>query len=86
MNVKKIFIILVTIVACVVIGAFTLNILLPNVTTSLVDATENMVYNATGMDFDWNGNGNSGSNPTTGNPQTNTNDQTNTGVGVDGFQ
>ena len=43
MNVKKIFVVLITIVACVIIGAFTLNILLPNVTTSIVDATEDMV-------------------------------------------
>ena len=86
MNVKKIFMILITIVACVVIGAFTLNILLPNVTTSLVDATEDMVYNATGMSFDWNGNGNNGQTAGTGNSKTNSNDKTNTGTGVQGFQ
>ena len=60
MSVKKIFITLITIVACVLIGAFILNILLPNVTVALVDATENMIYNATGMSFDFNGNGNGG--------------------------
>ena len=86
MNVKKIFMILITIVASVVIGAFTLNILLPNVTTSLVDATEDMVYNATGMSFDWNGNGNNGQTAGTGNSKTNSNDKTNTGTGVQGFQ
>lgn len=57
MSVKKIFIVLITIVACVIIGAFVLNILLPNVTTALVDATEQMIYNATSMNFDFNGNG-----------------------------
>lgn len=86
MNVKKIFVILITIVACVIIGAFTLNILLPNVTTSLVDAAEDMVYNATGMSFDWNGNGNDGATSGTGTPKTNSTDKTNTGAGVQGFQ
>lgn len=57
MSVKKIFIILITIVACVMIGALVLNVLMPNVTTALVDSVENMVYNATGMSLDFNGNG-----------------------------
>lgn len=56
MNVKKIFIILITVVACVMIGALVLNILMPNVMTSLIDSTENMIYNATGMSMDFNGN------------------------------
>ncbi len=86
MGVKKIFIVLITIVACVIIGAFTLNILLPNVTTSIVDATEDMVHNATGMSFDWNGNGNDGATAGTGNAISNTTDKTHTGAGVTGFQ
>ena len=86
MGVKKIFVVLITIVACVIIGAFTLNILLPNVTTSIVDATEDMVHNATGMSFDWNGNGNDGVTDGTGNAISNTTDKTNTGAGVTGFQ
>ena len=86
MSVKKIFVVLVTIVACVIIGAFTLNILLPNVTTSLVDAAEDMVYNATGMSFDWNGNGNDGATAGTEDAKSNKTDQTNTGAGVQGFQ
>ena len=44
-------------VACVVVGALVLNVLLPNVSSTLVDALEQMVYNATGMSFNWNGNG-----------------------------
>ncbi len=55
-SVKKIFTVLIIMVACVMIGALVLNILLPNVTTSIVDALEQMVFNATGMQFDWNGN------------------------------
>lgn len=59
-SVKKIFTVLIVMVACVVVGALVLNVLLPNVSSSLVDALETMVYNATGMTFDWNGNGNAG--------------------------
>lgn len=59
-SVKKIFTVLIVMVACVMIGALVLNILLPNVTTSIVDALEQMVFNATGMQFDWNGNGSGG--------------------------
>lgn len=55
-SVKKIFTVLIVMVACVMTGALVLNVLLPNVTTTIVDALENMVYNATGMKFDWNGN------------------------------
>lgn len=57
MDVKKIFITLITIVACVMIGALVLNVLLPNVATTLVNSAESMIYNATGMSFDFNGDG-----------------------------
>ena len=60
-QVKKIFTVLIVMVACVMIGALVLNVLMPNVTDTIVDALEAMVYNATGMEFDWNGNGNTGS-------------------------
>lgn len=60
MNVKKIFIVLITIVACVIVGAFLLNVLLPNVTTTLINSTEDMIYRATGMSFDFNADGNAG--------------------------
>lgn len=59
-SVKKIFIVLIVMVACVMIGALVLNVLLPNIADTIVDALETMVYNATGMEFDWNGNGNTG--------------------------
>lgn len=59
-SVKKIFTVLIVMVACVMIGALVLNVLLPNVADTAVDAMEGMVYNATGMTFDWNGNGNAG--------------------------
>lgn len=57
MSVKKIFVLLITIVACVIIGAFTLNLLLPNVVTTVVNATESMIFKATGLDFDFNNDG-----------------------------
>lgn len=61
MSVKKIFMTLITVVVCVVIGALILNVLLPNVTNSLITAVEDMVFNATGMSFDFNGDTNAGS-------------------------
>lgn len=54
MNVKKIFITLITIVACVIIGALALNTLLPNVTKTMINSTEDMIYKATKISFDFN--------------------------------
>lgn len=86
MNIKSIFITLITIVALVVIGAFVLNVLLPNVTSSLVDAVEDMIYKATKLTFDFNHNSNAGANSTTYTTYSNSNSQVNGGgVGVDGF-
>ena len=65
MSVKKIFVILITIVACVIIGALVLNIILPNTATSLVNATEDQIFKASGLTFDLNGDGDSGSNDDT---------------------
>lgn len=76
-SVKKIFTVLIVMVACVMIGALVLNILLPNVATTVVDALEGMVHNATGMTFDWNGNGTTGdSGGTTYTDNVNTDDTT----------
>lgn len=61
MSVKKIFITLIVIVACVIVGALVLNVLMPNATTAIVDAVEAQIHNATGMEFDFNGNGTTGS-------------------------
>lgn len=57
MKVSGIFKTLIVIVACVVLGAFALNVLMPNAAKSLVNATEGMIYNATNMSFDFNGDG-----------------------------
>ena len=61
MGVRKIFIVLVTIVACVILGAFVLNTLMPNVVVTVIDATEDMIYKATGLSFDFNSNEEGGS-------------------------
>lgn len=55
--VKKIFIVLITVVVCVLVGAVVLNVLAPNVITTLVDAVEDQIYRATSLKFDFNGNG-----------------------------
>lgn len=60
MSVKKIFITLITIVACVMIGALVLNVLLPNAAVTLVNSAEDMIYNATGMSFNFNGDSHAG--------------------------
>ena len=60
MSVKKIFITLIVVVCCVILGAFVINILLPNVTTTLINAVEAEIFNATGMNFDFNADGAAG--------------------------
>lgn len=56
-SVKKVFMVLIIVVACVLVGAFLLNILLPNVTKGMVNAVEGMIENATGIKMDFNGDG-----------------------------
>lgn len=83
---KKIFTILIVMVACIMIGALALNILLPNVTKALVDSTEDGIFKATGMAFDFNGDGQRGqANRNYDASQTNNNGGTGS-AGVDGFQ
>lgn len=57
MDVKKIFVILITVVMCVIIGAFLLNVLLPNAVAQVVNAVEKSIYSATHISFDLNGDG-----------------------------
>lgn len=61
MSVKKIFITLITVVACVIIGAFVLNVLMPNVTTTLINSVEDQIFRATSLEFDFNNDGKIGS-------------------------
>lgn len=88
MNVKKIFITLITIVGCVIVGAFLLNTLLPNVTTTLINSGEQMIYKATSLDFDFNADGITGKTNGTSFAGANTDDTVTGTVGgnVDGFQ
>lgn len=62
MKVSGIFKTLIVVVICVIIGAFLINILMPNVTTTLIDSVEDQIFNATGLSFDFNNNGNAGNN------------------------
>lgn len=59
-TVKKIFMILIVVVICIVIGAFTINILVPNALTSTVNAVEDTIFSATGMSIDLNGDAQAG--------------------------
>ncbi|MBR1454026.1 MAG: hypothetical protein IJ593_05225 [Lachnospiraceae bacterium] len=65
-----------------------LNILLPNVATALVNAIEDMIYRATKISFNFNGDNDPGG-TSTGTYQAqnsqNANDPAHGGVGVDGF-
>jgi hypothetical protein len=85
MDVKKIFILLITIVCCVVIGALVLNVLLPNVTKTLINAVEDYIYKATRISFDFNGDGKLGG--SSSNSYSGDYNDTNavSSVGVDGF-
>lgn len=65
MNVKSIFTTLIIIVVCVVIGALTLNVLVPNVTSTVINATEDQIYRASGLSFDFNNDGTAGGATTT---------------------
>lgn len=87
MKVSKIFIILITIVACVILGAFVLNQLMPNVVTTMINSLEDTIFSATGMSFDFNADGNAGDSTAgktySGNQATTDDDVQ---AGVEGFQ
>ena len=88
MSVQKIFITLVIVVACVGIGALVLNIVLPNATATVINSIEGQIENATGLTFDFNGDGQGAtddSDYTGGNTATDDAADTTTG-GVDGIQ
>jgi hypothetical protein len=86
-SVKKIFIVLIVVVACVMIGALVLNVLMPNVMVTIVDSVENMINRATGMSVDFNGNGVKGSDDgKTGNTVSINNAKNGNGKAVKGYQ
>lgn len=85
---KKVFITLITIVALVVVGAFVLNVIMPNTVTTMVNTVEGMVYNATGLHMDFNGDGDVGTvteDDTIGNADIEDNSGAESGQGVEGF-
>lgn len=65
MKVGGIFKVLIVIVGCVLVGALVLNVIIPNVATTTVNAVEDQIYKATGLSFDINSDGHSGSNNST---------------------
>ncbi len=67
-TVKKVFIVLIVVVALIIIGALVLNVLLPNATALMVDYIEWGIYRATGLGLNLNGNAYTGNTdqPTTG--------------------
>lgn len=89
MGVGKIFKVLIVIVVCVMLGAVVINVLVPNATEALVDATEGMIYKATGLSFDFNGNGTAGEGASldyTGSSGADGEAKDEFGQGVEGFQ
>lgn len=90
MKVSKIFVILITVVVCVIVGAFVINILMPNTVTSVVDTVENQIQHATGISLDLNGNGTAGATGNTiGTMKSSSTDKSNSANSsktVDGFQ
>lgn len=83
MSVKKIFVTLIVIVACVIVGAVVLNFLVPNATKAVVNAVETQIQNATGMQFDFNGDGDN--NYSTGEDATQEKGAGTNGAGVNGI-
>lgn len=79
---KKVLIFLITIVICVLIGAFAINTLVPNGVNGLINAMEVQIKNATGMELDFNGDGVGSSNTVNTGAQS---DDQMEGGGVTGF-
>lgn len=85
MGVSKIFKVLIVMVVCMLLGAFILNIILPNFVTTAVNATEDSVFKATGMSFDWNKDGDKGSSSPSSYDGDNEGKSDQTTGGVEGF-
>jgi len=88
MSVKKIFIILVTIVVCIILGAFVLNVIMPNTVAAVVNAVEDSIYSATGLSLDVNGDGRGGGKlgTTYGGNVTDDDNSATGGAGVTGYK
>ena len=57
MKVSGIFKTLIVVVICIIIGAFAINVLAPNVVNQVSNAIEASIFKATGMQFDFNADG-----------------------------
>ena len=55
MSIQKVFAVLITVVACLFVGAFVLNTLLPNAVAQSVNGIEGAIYNGTGFNVNING-------------------------------
>ncbi len=89
MSVQKIFITLITIVICVILGAFVINTLMPNMVDTIISAAEGQVYRATGLSFDFNGDGKTGKTNNNGEQKGDNKDETVTDKvdgNVEGFE
>lgn len=93
MGVRKIFIVLITVVVCVILGAFVLNIIMPNAVSAMVNSLEATLYQATGMKIDLNGDASttnySGAAATTntfGGAVNGSSNSAQTGAGVQGYK
>lgn len=64
MKVSKLFIVLIVVVACILVGALILNVLLPNTMTMAINTVEDAIFKATGISWDINADGNAGDNNT----------------------
>lgn len=60
MSIQKIFMTLIIVIVCLIVGALVLNVIMPNVLTQMVNAVEGAIYSGTGMNFDLNGDGTKG--------------------------
>lgn len=80
-SVRKIFSFLIVTAICVILGAFVLNLLLPNVVRATMNTIETGIQSATGIKYDLNGDGQVGniSSTSTGG------DKAQQGVGVQGL-
>lgn len=88
MSVRKIFIVLITIVICVILGAFVLNVIMPNTVSAIVNAVEDTIYSSTGFALDLNGDGRGGQSRNLSSTYGGNNSDENyaeTGAGVEGY-
>ena len=63
-SIKKIFMILGTMVCCVIGLAIVINVIFPKAMTQIVSTFEDMIYRGTGFKFDFNGDGKIGGDTT----------------------